>query len=89
MTTTFEQQWQWWGDEGGMLLRVRRDGRGVVFETCSSDGTAAGTVVVSSVTLASFRCEQLQRWLNPPDEVSPREGSSWGAGANPCNLKEK
>lgn len=58
--------WQWWGDEGGMLLRVRRVPNGVVFETCESDGTAAGTQVLSSLTLANFRCDQLVRWLPAP-----------------------
>ena len=60
--------WQWWGDEGGWLLKVRRQGNGVVFETCTSDGTAAGTVVVASVTLANFRIDQLHAWLKPSEE---------------------
>jgi hypothetical protein len=60
------ETWQWWGDEGGQLLRVRRVPTGVRFETCQSDGTAAGTVVVASVTLANFRIDQLMRWLPAP-----------------------
>lgn len=37
------ETWQWWGDEGGMLMRVRRVKNGVVFETCESSGTMEST----------------------------------------------
>jgi len=50
-------KWEWWGDEGGKMLRVELvANRGVVF-------TILGGEHEASVTLANFRTPQLRDWL--------------------------
>ena len=51
-------KWEWWGDEGGKMLRVELVGnRAVRF-------TVMGGEQEESVTLANFRTPQLRDWLS-------------------------